>query len=78
MYPFYLGLDLHLKRTYGREKALTECLITHINNWENAKRPSVKDLHLRAFPMDTDYTPSPNEMVISKKWMRYVFTWKGK
>jgi protein-L-isoaspartate(D-aspartate) O-methyltransferase len=65
-------------RAYDADETLTKRLISHIKNWVDSKRPSVKDLHVRAYSFNTDYNPRPNEKVIPKKWMKYVFSWPEK
>lgn len=63
-------------RSYGTDTALANRLISHIQNWDNIKRPSVNDLYIWAYPIDSDHILNPNEKVIRKKWMKYIFTWK--
>jgi len=62
-------------RSFGSDNTLAKSLIKHIAAWDAAGRPSNKGLHIRAYPLNTDYVPSGNETVIPKRWTRLVLNW---
>jgi protein-L-isoaspartate(D-aspartate) O-methyltransferase len=38
-------------------------------------RPSLNNLRIRAYPQDSNYTPTPNESVIVKHWTQLILDW---
>jgi len=63
-------------RSYGPDDALARRLIEQVTAWDVTGRPSNKGLHIRAYPLNTDYVPSENETVIPKRWTRLVLNWQ--
>ncbi len=63
-------------RSFGADDTLAERLIEQIAAWDAAGRPSNKGLHMRAYPLDTDYVPSEQETIIPKRWTRLVLNWQ--
>jgi protein-L-isoaspartate(D-aspartate) O-methyltransferase len=65
-----------LIRAFGPDDTMTSRLIEQIVAWDRAGRPTFfKDLRIRAYPLDTEYVPSPGEIVVPKRWTRFVFDW---
>jgi len=50
-------------------------LIDQMVAWDAAGRPATSGLQIRAYPRDSDYAPSPAEIVILKRWTRLVLSW---
>ena len=50
-------------------------LVDQVVAWDAAGRPATSRLHIRAYPRDCDYTPSPTEVVIPKRWTQLVLSW---
>jgi protein-L-isoaspartate(D-aspartate) O-methyltransferase len=69
--PFELFL-----RVFGPGEELAQRLMGQIMAWDAAGRPGTEDLHVRAYPLNTEFTSSPDEVVIRKRWMNLVFGWK--
>ena len=62
-------------RIYGEGTRLAERLIEQVRAWDTAGRPSSKGLRVRIYPRDTEYTASPDEYIIEKKWTKIVLDW---
>ena len=55
-------------RSFGPDDRLAQPLIAHITAWNTAGRPGTDRLRLRVYPKPGDYTPTPQEAVIEKRW----------
>jgi protein-L-isoaspartate(D-aspartate) O-methyltransferase len=60
-------------RSFGEGDALARRLIAQVTAWKDAGCPGGENLRIRAYPRDTGYAPSPNEIVVNKQWMQFVF-----
>ncbi len=67
--------DLHL-RSYGPDTGLEGRLLARLRAWDAAGRPASERVKIRAYPVGEDSLPSPDEVVIAKKWMKYGFRWQ--
>ena len=63
-------------RTYGADEGLAGRLIEHTAAWDRAGRPSTGLRGVRAYPIDTDYSPAANETIIPKRWTKLVLDWQ--
>jgi protein-L-isoaspartate(D-aspartate) O-methyltransferase len=64
-------------RTFGPSDAPAQRLIDHVAAWEAAGRPATSQLHIRAYPHESGYVPSPAEVVVPKRWTQLVLSWDG-
>jgi protein-L-isoaspartate(D-aspartate) O-methyltransferase len=55
--------------------ALAERLVAHVQAWAAAERPGGRDLRLRAYAREQDYQPRAGEVVVERRWTRFVLTW---
>ena len=62
-------------RSFGPDETLADRLIQHLIAWDAADRPSTAGLRIRAYPQETDYTPSAHEYVVAKQWTQLVLDW---
>jgi protein-L-isoaspartate(D-aspartate) O-methyltransferase len=60
-------------RQFGSDKSLTHRLMSQVQGWDKAGRPSSKEWRIRAYTKNSDYAPSVNEQLIEKQWTRLVF-----
>ncbi len=60
-------------RSFGQGDALARRLIAQVVAWKDAGCPGGENLRIRAYPRDTGYAPSANEIVVNKQWMQFVF-----
>jgi protein-L-isoaspartate(D-aspartate) O-methyltransferase len=60
-------------RQFGSDESLAHRLMSHVQGWDKAGRPSSKEWHIRAYAKNSDYAPSANEQLIEKQWTRLVF-----
>jgi hypothetical protein len=68
--PFALSV-----RQFGSDESIARRLITQIQAWDAAGRPSADGMHIRAYPKNFEYVPSEGEFVIEKQWTRLVLEW---
>jgi protein-L-isoaspartate(D-aspartate) O-methyltransferase len=68
--PFALYL-----RQFGPDESLAQDLVTQIQAWDAAGRPSFDRMYIRAYPKDSQYKPSEAEIVIEKPWTRLIVEW---
>ncbi len=62
-------------RSFGSSDAAAQRLVDQVVAWDTAGRPATSRLHIRAYPHDSEYTSSPAEVVIPKRWTRLVLSW---
>jgi protein-L-isoaspartate(D-aspartate) O-methyltransferase len=62
-------------RSFGSSDAAAQRLIDQVVAWDAAGRPATSRLHIRAYPHDSEYTPSPTEVMIPKRWTQLVLSW---
>lgn len=68
--PFALYL-----RQFGPEDSLAQHLVTQIQAWDAAGRPSFDRMHIRAYPKDSTYMPAAGEIVLEKQWTKLIIEW---
>lgn len=64
-------------RQFGSDVSIAQRLITHIRAWDAAGRPSSDEMHVRAYPKDSEYASAEGEFVIDKQWTKLVIEWPG-
>jgi protein-L-isoaspartate(D-aspartate) O-methyltransferase len=62
-------------RQFGPSERLAPELIDQLLAWDNAGRPSVENLHVRAYPPDIDYTLLPDEYLVRKRRTQLILRW---
>jgi protein-L-isoaspartate(D-aspartate) O-methyltransferase len=62
-------------RSFGASDVAAQRLVDHVVAWDTAGRPATSRLHIRAYPYEHHYTPSPAEVVIPKRWTQLVLSW---
>jgi protein-L-isoaspartate(D-aspartate) O-methyltransferase len=72
--PFMVPFALFV-RQFGSDASLAQRLIADIRAWEAAGRPSPDAMRIRAYPKDSEYGPSPGELVVERRWTRLVIRW---
>jgi protein-L-isoaspartate(D-aspartate) O-methyltransferase len=72
--PYVQPFELFV-RQFGSDESIAGRLITQIQMWENAGRPSSDGMRIRAYPKAFDYRPSEGEFVLEKQWTKIVLTW---
>ena len=70
----FAGFELFV-RGYGSWSDHAERLIQQVRRWEAAGRPANDRIRLRAYSIDTDYLPSPGEVVVRKRWTQLILDW---
>jgi protein-L-isoaspartate(D-aspartate) O-methyltransferase len=63
-------------RSFGRSDAPAQGLIDQIVAWDSAGRPASSQMHIKAYPHASGYTPSPAEVMIAKRWTQLALWWK--
>jgi protein-L-isoaspartate(D-aspartate) O-methyltransferase len=62
-------------RQFGSNKSIAQRLITQIQEWDVAGRPSFDQMRIRAYPKDSKYAASEREFVIEKEWTKLIIEW---
>jgi protein-L-isoaspartate(D-aspartate) O-methyltransferase len=62
-------------RQFGANDLLTQRLITEIRAWNATGRPAVEKI--RAYPRNSQYIPSKNEVVIERQWTKLIIEWQA-
>jgi hypothetical protein len=62
-------------RQFGPDDSLAQGLVTQIQAWDAAGRPSFDRMHIRAYPKDSGYTPAEGEIMLEKPWTKLVIEW---
>jgi protein-L-isoaspartate(D-aspartate) O-methyltransferase len=62
-------------RQFGSDESIAQRLITHIQEWDMAGRPSMDRMSVRAYPKNAEYRPSEAEFLIEKPWTKLVIEW---
>ena len=65
-----------LVRNYGLHDTLARHLIEQVAAWDEMRRPGTDRLRIRAYPSETEYLPSGDEIVIQKRWTQLVLDWE--
>lgn len=59
-----------------QDEGLVVRLMKQISLWNAAGRPTEEHLHIKAYPRDYSYRPSPGEIVLQKQWTQLVVSWE--
>jgi len=62
-------------RQFGANDSITERLITEIRAWNAAGRPALEKI--RAYPRNSPYMPSKNEVMIERQWTKLIMEWQA-
>ncbi len=62
-------------RQFGSDDSITQRLIKDIQAWDAADRPSFDKMRIRAYPKNSEYLPSKDEIVIEKQWTKLIIEW---
>ena len=62
-------------RQFGANDLLTQRLITEIRAWHATGRPALEKI--RAYPRNSEYIPSRNEVVIERQWTKLIMEWQA-
>ena len=62
-------------RQFGSDESPVHRFIAQIQAWDAAGRPSFEGMRIRAYPKDSEYSPSDGEFVIEKQWTKLVIEW---
>lgn len=73
---FQLGTTPGLTRIAKRRKLVTR-LTERIRTWNAVGRPSLEDFTIKAYPIDCEYQPEDNEVVLARRWTKFVFRWSN-
>ncbi len=66
--------ELHV-RSFGDAGHPARRLLGHARAWDAAGRPGTEGLRIRAFPIEAAYASLPHELVVTKRWSRFVLDW---
>ena len=76
----FLGSDspfaLYL-RQFGPDDSMAQHLVTQIQTWDAAGRPSFDRMHIRAYPKSSTYTPAEDEILLEKQWTKLIVEWQA-
>lgn len=64
-------------RGYGPGDGPARRLMDSVRAWDMAGRPSARGIHVRAYPRHVPCTPTPEELVVEKRWTRLVISWRS-
>jgi hypothetical protein len=62
-------------RQFGSNDLLTQRLITEIRAWNATGRPALEKI--RAYPRNSQYIPSKNEVMIERQWTKLIIEWQA-
>ena len=62
-------------RQFGANDSITERLITEIRAWNATGRPALEKI--RAYPRNSQYMPSKNEVMIERQWTKMIIEWQA-
>ena len=63
-------------RSFGSADLLAQQLKKQIMAWDAAGRPGEQQLHVRAYPQDASCNLKDSDIVISKRWTKFVYSWQ--
>jgi hypothetical protein len=66
--------ELHV-RSFGDAGHPARRLLGHARAWDAAGRPGTEGLPIRAFPIEAAYASLPHELLVMKRWSRFVLDW---
>jgi protein-L-isoaspartate(D-aspartate) O-methyltransferase len=64
-------------RSFGTDPqhTLAHQLQRQLAAWQEAKRPNIAQLHIKAYPTPAHYQKAEQEQVVSKQWTQFVINW---
>lgn len=62
-------------RQFGSDDSVAQQLITQIQAWDAAGRPSFDQMRIRAYPKDSGYVSADGDFVIEKQWTKLIIEW---
>jgi hypothetical protein len=64
-------------RSFGADPqhTLAHQLQRQLTAWQEAKRPNIARLHIKAYPTPVHYQQTEQEQVVSKQWTQFVINW---
>ena len=62
-------------RQFGANDSITQRLITEIQAWNAAGGPALEKI--RAYPRNSQYMPSKNEVMIERQWTKLILEWQA-
>lgn len=62
-------------RTFGPDRVLASSLHDLIQSWHISGRPDDQRLRISAYPDDIDIKLEERDIIVAKKWMRFVCYW---
>ncbi len=65
-------------RTFGLDDSLRQHIIEQIHAWDNAGRPSARELRIKAYLSANEFIARQNEIAIDKKFAHLVLDWENK
>ncbi len=69
--PFNLSI-----RSFGFADLLSQQLKKQIMAWNAAGHPAEKQLRVRAYPQDASCNLKASDIVIAKRWTKFVYSWQ--
>jgi hypothetical protein len=63
-------------RSFGSADLLAQQLKKQIMAWDAAGRPAEQQLHVRAYPQDASCNLKDSDIVIAKRWTKFVYSWQ--
>jgi len=61
--------------SFGSDLRLAERLMAHLAAWDTAGRPTTQNLRIRAYPLESIDTATPNEVRLQTEWSQFVLDW---
>jgi protein-L-isoaspartate(D-aspartate) O-methyltransferase len=68
------SFNLYL-RSFGSAAMLAQQLQQQVIAWDTAGRPDEQHLHVRAYPQNVPYNLKTSDIVVSKRWTNFVYSW---
>src|SRR5262249_27572240 len=62
-------------RGLGADGGLARHLLAEVRAWDAAGRPGARGLRILAYPVDVDRQTGADEIVVVKRWTRFVLSW---
>jgi protein-L-isoaspartate(D-aspartate) O-methyltransferase len=62
-------------RQFGSDASIAHRLITQIQAWDAAGRPSSDEMRVRVYAKDSEYVSAEGEFVVDKQWTKLVIEW---
>jgi protein-L-isoaspartate(D-aspartate) O-methyltransferase len=63
-------------RCFGPDTTVANRLASLVMSWHMAGRPTEHNLFIRAYPTAKEYKAGANDIIIKKRWIQFVCSWK--